>query len=62
MRVIGMLLGIPEEDQVAIRDRIDEAMRLEEGDAPDTTGAGINALDGSDVRGVHRLASPPPVR
>ncbi len=48
MRVIGMLLGIPEDDQVAIRDRMDEAMRLEEGDAPDNTGSGLNALDGSD--------------
>jgi cytochrome P450 len=32
MRVIGMLLGIPEEDQQAIRDRIDEGLRLQEGD------------------------------
>ena len=47
MRVIGMLLGIPEEDQVAIRDRMDEGMRLDEGKAPDTAGAGLNALDGS---------------
>jgi cytochrome P450 len=31
MRVIGMLLGIPEQDQVAIRDRLDEGLRLEEG-------------------------------
>ena len=31
MRTIGMLLGIPEEDQEAIRDRIDEGLRLEEG-------------------------------
>ena len=29
MRTIGMLLGIPEEDQVAIRDRIDASMRLD---------------------------------
>jgi cytochrome P450 len=35
MRTIGMLLGIPEEDQVAIRDRIDEGLRLEEGVMPD---------------------------
>ena len=34
MRVIGMLLGIPEGDQVAIRDRIDAGMRLEQGEAP----------------------------
>lgn len=31
MRVIGMLLGIPEQDQVAIREQIDEGLRLEEG-------------------------------
>jgi cytochrome P450 len=30
-----MLLGIPEEDQVAIRDGIDEGLRLEEGTMPD---------------------------
>jgi cytochrome P450 len=30
MLTIGMLLGIPEEDQVAIRDRIDEGLRLDE--------------------------------
>jgi cytochrome P450 len=35
MRVIGMLLGIPEQDQVAIRDRLDEGLRLDEGVAPD---------------------------
>ncbi len=34
MRVIGMLLGIPEEDQQAIRDRIDDGLRLEEGEMP----------------------------
>jgi cytochrome P450 len=33
MRTIGMLLGIPEEDQEAIRDRIDEGLRLDEGQA-----------------------------
>jgi cytochrome P450 len=32
MLTIGMLLGIPEEDQVAIRDRIDEGLRLGDGD------------------------------
>jgi cytochrome P450 len=34
MRTIGMLLGIPEEDQVAIRERIDEGLRLEDGAPP----------------------------
>jgi cytochrome P450 len=33
MRTIGMLLGIPEQDQEAIRDRLDEGMRIEEGEA-----------------------------
>ncbi len=35
MRTIGMLLGIPEEDQQAIRDHIDEGLRLEEGVMPE---------------------------
>jgi len=34
MRVIGMLLGIPEEDQEAIRDGVDESLKLQEGEAP----------------------------
>ncbi|HEY7137580.1 MAG TPA: cytochrome P450 [Acidimicrobiia bacterium] len=33
MRVIGMLLGIPEEDQQAIRDQIDDGLRLDDADA-----------------------------
>jgi cytochrome P450 len=32
MRTIGMLLGIPEQDQEAIRDRLDEGLRIEEGE------------------------------
>jgi cytochrome P450 len=32
MRTIGMLLGIPEQDQEAIRDRLDEGMRIQEGE------------------------------
>jgi cytochrome P450 len=35
MRTIGMLLGIPEQDQEAIRDRIDDGLRLTEGAMPD---------------------------
>ena len=35
MLTIGMLLGIPEEDQVAIRDRIDEGLRIgDDGELP----------------------------
>ncbi len=37
MRTIGMLLGIPEQDQEAIRDHIDEGLRLEDGSMPDTS-------------------------
>jgi cytochrome P450 len=36
MRTIGMLLGIPEQDQEAIRDQIDEGLRLSEGTMPET--------------------------
>jgi cytochrome P450 len=36
MRTIGMLLGIPEEDQEAIRDRLDAGMQLTAGVMPDT--------------------------
>jgi cytochrome P450 len=35
MRTIGMLLGIPEQDQVALREKIDDGLRLEEGTMPD---------------------------
>ena len=37
MRVISQLLGIPEADQVSIRDRIDRGLRIEEGKAPDVS-------------------------
>jgi cytochrome P450 len=42
MRTIGMLLGIPEQDQVAIRNRIDEGLRLDEGTMPDVEAAYAN--------------------
>lgn len=35
MRTIGMLLGIPEEDQERIRDRLDHGMQLSEGVMPE---------------------------
>ena len=47
MRTIGMLLGIPEQDQVEIRDRIDANMRLEEDGNPSPGGVEGSALDGS---------------
>jgi cytochrome P450 len=37
MRVIGMLLGIPEQDQQALRDQIDDGLRLESGEMPELT-------------------------
>jgi cytochrome P450 len=39
MRTIGMLLGIPEQDQEAIRDRIDEGLRLKEDGVPNIENA-----------------------
>jgi cytochrome P450 len=35
MRTIGYLLGIPEQDQEAIRDRLDDGLRLDDGAPPD---------------------------
>jgi len=35
MRTIGMLLGIPEQDQEALRDVIDDGLRLEDGTMPE---------------------------
>ena len=46
MLTIGMLLGIPEEDQVAIRDRIDEGLRL--GDDTDVP-TGDLAMAGAEL-------------
>jgi cytochrome P450 len=39
MRTIGMLLGIPEEDQEAIREKIDAGFRMEAGTMPDADAA-----------------------
>ena len=41
MRVIGMLLGIPEDDQEAIREQLDDSLRLEEG----TQAAAVSRAD-----------------
>jgi cytochrome P450 len=48
MRVIGMLMGVPEEDQKAIKDRIDAGLRLEDGSAmPEVTiDAHLATVDG----------------
>ena len=49
MRTIGMLLGIPEADQEAIRDRIDDGLRLTEGGMPDVDAQSIAAAGANDV-------------
>lgn len=52
MRTIGMLLGIPEADQEALRDRLDEGLRLEEGVMPELTenyGADTNEAFGEYI-------------
>ncbi|MGA3147836.1 MAG: cytochrome P450 [Acidimicrobiales bacterium] len=44
MRTIGMLLGIPEQDQEAIRDRIDDGLRLTESGMPDMDKAYVDGM------------------
>ena len=58
MRTIGMLLGIPEADQEAIRDRIDDGLRLKESGMPDVDtafaeGAGDGFAEYIDWRATH---------
>lgn len=48
MRTIGMLLGIPEQDQEAIRDRNDDRLRLTEGEMPDLEAQYAGATPGSE--------------
>jgi cytochrome P450 len=59
MRTIGMLLGIPEEDQEDIRDRIDEGLRLKDGAMPDRDAAyGIVNSSGFDSYIDWRMQNP----
>ena len=56
MRTIGMLLGIPEDDQEAIRDRLDDGLRLEDGVMPEsavTGGMGTEFAEYIDWRADH---------
>jgi cytochrome P450 len=56
MRTIGMLLGIPEDDQEAIRDRLDEGLHLAEGEMPtdfDMTGGAEIFEDYIEWRAKH---------
>src|SRR5262249_55924100 len=48
MRTIGMLLGIPEQDQEAIRDQIDEGLRLNESGMPEVQQA-VDAAAQSNI-------------
>jgi cytochrome P450 len=48
MRTIGMLLGIPEQDQEAIRDRNDDRLRLTDGEMPDLEAQYADAPPGSE--------------
>ena len=52
MRTIGYLLGIPEEDQEAIRDQLDEGLHLAEGEEMVVP----EKMTTRDLRRVHRLA------
>ena len=60
MRVIGMLLGIPEEDQVAVRDKTDANLRTVPGQ-PMKVRAG-ERRQRRHVRRLHRVARRAPLR
>jgi cytochrome P450 len=60
MLTIGMLLGIPEEDQVAIRDQIDQSLRIDESGEAEVPDAGV-IFQGIEVFGDyidHRTKHP----
>jgi cytochrome P450 len=48
MRTIGMLLGIPEQDQEAIRDKNDDRLRLTDGEMPDVEAQFAEGAPGSE--------------
>jgi cytochrome P450 len=50
MRTIGYLLGIPEQDQEAIRDRLDEGLRLDDGEEPSFD---VDGFEGGDMFGEY---------
>jgi cytochrome P450 len=50
MRTIGMLLGIPEQDQEAIREKLDEGLHLDEG-GPNVEATAANAAAYSEMFG-----------
>ena len=60
MRVIGMLLGIPEDDQVAVRNKTDANLRTEAGQADG--GERGRGRERRHVRRLHRVARQASVR
>jgi cytochrome P450 len=51
MRTIGMLLGIPEADQEALRERIDKGLELESAEMPDMLEKMANGVAQSEIFG-----------
>ena len=51
MRTIGMLLGIPEADQEALRERIDKGLELESAEMPDMLERMANGVAQSEIFG-----------
>ena len=48
MRAIGMLLGIPEQDQTTLRDLVDDTLKLDDGTMPEfsyQTSGDVNSID-----------------
>jgi cytochrome P450 len=59
MKTIGMLLGIPEADQQAIRDSIDEGLKLADGTMPDMAEAYSNMQAGAFAEYIEWRAENP---
>jgi cytochrome P450 len=55
MRVIGMLLGIPEADQETIRDQIDDSLRLEKGEPADARPRSLQRAGVSNAFGIQNF-------
>ena len=49
MRAIGMLLGIPEQDQNTLRARVDDSLKLDDGTMPDFTYEGASDQSSADL-------------
>ena len=49
MRAIGMLLGIPEQDQNTLRDTVDDSLKLDDGTMPDFSYEGASGGNSADL-------------